>query len=234
MKTLTKTITVLIALSLLASGLTFARDVSESGLRDVAATEAREADVAARDMEIAAREAKRQAAMAQRQAAANIRQAEIAVADAEFMAASEDAERTNLADLDLARATLSRSRWPYRSSSVSSVLVIPSAEIETKDLLTINEDVNVMSRIFEMNLQRARISTSSVNPFVSDSVSRLVTVLGTRGRTSINTESLPTGLRRAVHDESGLSALAPVSGATAGRDRARGRRGRQGLAEHER
>ncbi|MHC4353727.1 MAG: hypothetical protein ACYS0H_13535 [Planctomycetota bacterium] len=185
MNTLTRTISALVALNLLASGLAFARDVSESGLRDVAATEAREADVAARDMEIAAREAKRQAAMAQRQAAANIRQAEIAVADAEFMAASEDAERTNLADLDLARATLSRSRWPYRSSSVSSVLVIPSAEIETKDLLTINEDVNVMSRIFEMNLQRARISTSSVNPFVSDSVSRFVTVLGTRGRTSI-------------------------------------------------
>ncbi|MHC4568829.1 MAG: hypothetical protein ACYTE3_24085 [Planctomycetota bacterium] len=185
MNTLTRTISALVALNLLASGLAFARDVSESGLRDVAATEAREADIAARDMEIAAREAKRQAAMAQRQAAANMRQTEIALADAEFVAASEDTERANLADLDLARATLSRSRWPYRSSSVSSVLVIPSAEIETKDLLTINEDVNVMSRIFEMNLQRARISTSSVNPFVSDSVSRFVTVLGTRGRTSI-------------------------------------------------
>ncbi|MHC4171167.1 MAG: hypothetical protein ACYSWQ_29870 [Planctomycetota bacterium] len=184
MNTLTRTISALVALNLLASGLAFARDVSESGLRDVAATEAREADIAARDMEIAAREAKRQAAMAQRQAAANMRQTEIALADAEFVAASEDTE-PNLADLDLARATLSRSRWPYRSSSVSSVLVIPSAEIETKDLLTINEDVNVMSRIFEMNLQRARISTSSVNPFVSDSVSRFVTVLGTRGRTSI-------------------------------------------------
>ena len=57
MKTLTRTITVLIALNLLASGLAFARDVSESELRDVAPTEAREADAAANEAEIAAREA---------------------------------------------------------------------------------------------------------------------------------------------------------------------------------
>jgi len=63
--------------------------------------------------------------------------------------------------------------------------VIPSAEIEAKDLLTINEDINVMSRILEMNLQRAHIPPSSLNPFVSDSVSNLVIALGGRNRTSM-------------------------------------------------
>lgn len=173
MNTLTRAVAVLVALNLSMSGFALARDVAEA--------EAREADVAAREAEIAAREAQRQAAMAQRQAAANLRQAEIAMADAELVATSEDATHSRLANLT--RSTLSH--WPYRSSGIGPVLVIPSAEIETKDLLTINEDINVMSRIFEMNLQRAHIPPSSFNPFVSDSVSNFVTVLGTRGRTSI-------------------------------------------------
>ncbi len=39
-----------------------------------------------------------------------------------------------------------------RSGSTGTVLVIPSEQTSTEDLLTINEDMSVMSRIFEKNL----------------------------------------------------------------------------------
>jgi hypothetical protein len=49
-----------------------------------------------------------------------------------------------------------------RSGSASEVLVIPSAEITTEDIATITEDMNIMSRIFEKNLQQAQIQVNSM------------------------------------------------------------------------
>jgi hypothetical protein len=46
--------------------------------------------------------------------------------------------------------------------STRSVLVIPSAEITTEDIATINEDMNIMSRILEKNLERANIDVGSM------------------------------------------------------------------------
>jgi hypothetical protein len=63
------------------------------------------------------------------------------------------------------------------SSSTGTVLVIPSEQTRTEDLLTINEDMSVMSRIFEKNLEQAHISTARGNIFPSRQ-DTLTTLLG--------------------------------------------------------
>ena len=168
MNTLTRTIAVLVALSMLTPGLVLAQDAP--------ASEARDADVARWKAERAARGAQKQAEAAQKQADA-AHQQQVA-----SLVALERARSTRVAPG--AYSTLSRTRWPFQSGG-ASVFVIPSAEIETKDLLTINEDINVMSRIFTTNLQRAHISQSGGNFFADDSVSSLMNALSGRNRTSI-------------------------------------------------
>jgi len=49
-----------------------------------------------------------------------------------------------------------------RFGGASEVLVIPSTEITTEDIATITEDMNIMSRIFEKNLQQAQIKVNSM------------------------------------------------------------------------
>lgn len=77
-----------------------------------------------------------------------------------------------------------RRRWPIQSGRTTPVLVIPSAELEAKDLLMINEDLNVMSHIFETNLQRVRITPSARSLFIGDR-SALFDVFAGRGRGTI-------------------------------------------------
>jgi len=57
--------------------------------------------------------------------------------------------------------------WASQSSGSGTVLVIPSAEIKTQDILAVNEDMNVMSRIFENNLQSAHIAPTGSSLFTS-------------------------------------------------------------------
>ncbi len=63
--------------------------------------------------------------------------------------------------------TRSISSLGSRTSSTGTVLVIPSEQTSTEDLLTINEDMSVMSRIFAKNIEQARISTARSSIFVS-------------------------------------------------------------------
>jgi len=162
MNTLTKMIAVLLASILLISGITAAQDASDEQVQDDKSINAKELDVAREQAEIAAREAKKQAEIAQSPAAANIRQAGLALA--KVKSASSVASPVVPS---AGYSTISRRRWPFQSSGASPVLVIPSAEIETKDLLTINEDLNVMSRIFESNLRAARIAPTGGGLFLS-------------------------------------------------------------------
>ena len=61
--------------------------------------------------------------------------------------------------------------YSSRTGGASSVLVIPSAEIKTEEIAQITEDMNIMSRIFQKDLQQARIGvggvfiTTSSDPF---------------------------------------------------------------------
>ena len=53
-----------------------------------------------------------------------------------------------------------------QAGSGNTVLVIPSEQTTTEGLLTINEDMNVMIRIFEKNLDQDRIATASSGIFI--------------------------------------------------------------------
>lgn len=68
-----------------------------------------------------------------------------------------------------------------RSDSTSEVLVIPSAEIATEEIATITEDMNIMMRIFEKNLQQVHIDVGSM--FISSSSDPFYMVLS-RGKQS--------------------------------------------------
>jgi len=80
-----------------------------------------------------------------------------------------------------------------RSGSTGTVLVIPSGQTRTEDLITINEDMSVMSRIFQKNLAQARISTARSSIFVSrhDPFSML---MGGRGEIQIKAGLIEFGL----------------------------------------
>lgn len=54
-----------------------------------------------------------------------------------------------------------------RSVGADSVLVIPAGQIGTEEIITINEDMSVMSRIFQKNFEQARISIARSSMFAS-------------------------------------------------------------------
>ena len=54
-----------------------------------------------------------------------------------------------------------------RAGSTGTVLVIPSEQTNTEDLLTINEDMSVMSRIFEKSLEQDLVTTVRSSFFIS-------------------------------------------------------------------
>ncbi len=154
MNTLTRTIAVLVALNLFTWSSGLAQGASDGEPQDPLATEVGEANVAEKEAEIAVRQARRQAEAV-----------EIARARARTASALQQARPST------GHSTTSSSyRGPrlFQSTSTGRVLVIPSAEIETKDLLTINEDINVMSRIFETNLQKARMAPTGGSLFMDD------------------------------------------------------------------
>jgi hypothetical protein len=56
-----------------------------------------------------------------------------------------------------------------RTGGSDMVLVIPTEQTKTEDLIAINEDMNVMARILEKNLEQDRIATSGSSIFMSSS-----------------------------------------------------------------
>ena len=72
--------------------------------------------------------------------------------------------------------------WNTRSDTAGTVLVIPSEQTTAEDLITINEDMNVMTRIFEKNLEQERITTVSRSMFISDRYSYGTLLGSSRGR----------------------------------------------------
>ena len=65
-----------------------------------------------------------------------------------------------------------------RSGSDNTILVIPSEQTTTQDLIAINEDMNVMSRIFEKNLEQERVTTFTSNIFIPGRRERYGALLG--------------------------------------------------------
>jgi hypothetical protein len=130
----------------------------------------RETLTAQREAEIA----QKQAEVAQKQVEVARRQALIAEKEA-ALARTAPAPRPALptppvppASTGVSIPSVSFNRlWPSQSGGAGSVLVIPSAEIKAEDIVAITEDMNVMSRIFEKNLEQARITTAHGSLFAS-------------------------------------------------------------------
>jgi len=70
-------------------------------------------------------------------------------------------------DLSSRLANLAALSIGSRTGGSDVVLVIPSEQTSTEELIAINEDMNVMSRIFETNLEQNHIATARSGIFVS-------------------------------------------------------------------
>jgi hypothetical protein len=132
--------------------------------------------------------ARKEADLAQKQAEAALKQAEVArkqvdVARRQALVAEAAVAQTQPGSLPAAplppvppappAVSVSapsiqfRRSWPSRSGGTGPVLVIPSADIRTEDIFAITEDMNVMARIFDKNLEQARIDTARGSFFAS-------------------------------------------------------------------
>jgi hypothetical protein len=189
MKTFIRTIIVFVAFNLITAGFAFAQNASE----EEALAAQRQVEIARKEAELAVKAAQKEAEIAQKQMEAAQKQVEesirqVAVAKQSIPALEPTSpvpptmprltpEETRLSNLR--RRLSSRSQ----SGSAGTVFVIPSAEIEVENLLMINEDMNVMSRIFENNLHGARIALMRANLFLSSHDP--LSVLLARGRGAI-------------------------------------------------
>lgn len=170
MNTLARTIIVFVAISFIAAGSVPAQDIADENTRDALVAQ-REAQVA----QMQAQAAQRQAEAARRQAVA----VEAAIAqNAPAAPATVPVPPAPPAPVGVSAPYLSFNRGrPSQTGGAGSVLVIPSAEIKIEDVVVITEDMNVMSRIFEKDLEQARIATARGGLFVS-SRDPLVALMG--------------------------------------------------------
>ncbi len=146
MKTLTRTITVLVILNLTASGLALAQAVSTPPEPTPAPTTPEPAQVEA--SEAAAKQEQMEAAREQMEAAR-----EQMDAAREQMEAAKSTGAKSLSKLSKNLAELRfNPRISLPHSGASKVLVIPTSEMKAEDLATIVEDMTVMARIFDKQL----------------------------------------------------------------------------------
>lgn len=161
--------TVIITLLLVAVNLVMAEvlPAQEASNQEVQQTLAeREGQIAQRQAEVA----QKQAQSAQKRAEVEKTQTLVAA-----IAAEEPARVTPRAVAPVpptisaapARAVSFSGSWPFGSSGTGSVLVIPAAELKIEELALMNEDMSVMSRIFEKNLEQARVPTARGGLFLS-------------------------------------------------------------------
>ncbi|MHC4328535.1 MAG: hypothetical protein ACYSWW_10490, partial [Planctomycetota bacterium] len=155
--------------NLITAGFALAQDASE----EEALAAQRQAEVARREAELAAKAAQKEAEIAQKQMEAAQKQVEaslrqVAVAQQSIPTPPPVPPMPPLAPLENRLSSLSR-RFSSRSQSGSAgaVLVIPSEQIKTEDLVAVTEDMSVMSAIFLKNLQQANITPSGGSLFVS-------------------------------------------------------------------
>jgi hypothetical protein len=92
-----------------------------------------------------------------------VKQADLAHGEAELVKAELVKNSGYGRDLTLPSISVGRNlMYGSRFGKTTEVLVIPSAEITTEEIATITEDMNIMSRIFEKNLQQDHININSM------------------------------------------------------------------------
>jgi len=155
MKTLTQTIFVTVALTLLTACVVTARNVSDE-------------EIQAADVELQVQKAQLEQSKAE--FAAALAQAQIGQPAAPVLPTTPmPATPTQVTEASDNIYTLTTQGLSYglQSGSTGTVLVIPSGQTKTEDLLTINEDMSVMSRIFEKNIEQAQLTMVRGSIFVS-------------------------------------------------------------------
>ena len=155
MKTLTQTIFVTVALTLLTACVVTARNVSDE-------------EIQAADVELQVQKAQLEQSKAE--FAAALAQAQIGQPAAPVLPTTPmPATPTQVTEASDNIYTLTTKGLSYglQSGSTGMVLVIPSGQTKTEDLLTINEDMSVMSRIFEKNIEQAQLTMARGSIFVS-------------------------------------------------------------------
>ncbi|MFH1718207.1 MAG: hypothetical protein ABIF19_12710 [Planctomycetota bacterium] len=166
MKTFTRIIVLFVVANLITAVSVKAQSLPAE---DAKASESQksEADLARREAEIAAKVAQKEAELAQKEAEAVQRQVAVMAQTQARMPVAPTAPSVRSTGGSISDVRRRLSRWP-RTGSAGTVLVIPSAEITTEELITVTEDLNVMSRIFENNLEQARISPVGTSLFLSE------------------------------------------------------------------
>ena len=163
MKTVIRTIIVCVTLNLMTAGFAPAQDVADEEIHKALDMQAKEAGLARKEAEFAAKLAQKQAEAAQKQMEVSLRQ--VAVAQQNLPRIPEPVvPMPPMGRMSTGFAGTWSSR---RSSSTGTVLVIPAAEFKTEEVLAISDDISVMSRIFEKNLQQAHIEPVGTRLFVS-------------------------------------------------------------------
>ncbi len=133
MKTIIRTIIVLLTINLITAGVSIAQDFSSNAAEEATLSNA-----------------KAEAARMQSEA---------------LREQLKDLEKLSFPHPVPSSITVPEIRIPSFNTGTSfggdSVLVIPMTQMETEDVIAINEDMNVMSRIFEENLEKAGIAQAS-------------------------------------------------------------------------
>lgn len=170
MKAVIRTIIVCVTLNLMTAGFVPAQDVADEEIHKALDMQAKEAGLARKEAEIAAKLVQKQAEAAQKQMEAAEKQIQarlrqVAVAQQNLPRIPEPV--VPMPPMDRMSTGFAGTWSSRRSSSTGTVLVIPAAEFKTEDLLTISDDISVMSRIFEKNLQQAHIAPVGTRLFIS-------------------------------------------------------------------
>ncbi len=172
MNTLTRTIILLFVAGIFLAASAAAQSLPAEQEAKTFELQKSQADETHKEAEMAAKLAQKQAEIVQKQAEAVQKQVEFAAAMAQnkmqvpIAAAPPLPSTGRLENLSVMMKNLSLPSW--RQAGGTTVLVIPSAEMTTQELVSVNEDLNVMSRIFENNLEKARISPVGTSLFLSE------------------------------------------------------------------
>ncbi|MCP4607991.1 MAG: hypothetical protein GY845_04680 [Planctomycetes bacterium] len=182
-KAITRTIIVFVIVNLITAGFAIGQDVIQKENQEVLEKQTQEADVAQKEAEFAAQEAQvqveaareqirsaekqKQAKMQMGQAEKQLKAAEkqMKVAEKQMQEAvvkQKDIEqkvKDLMVDIRIPHVTLPHLSHLQQGSSGGGVLVIPSVEMKVENLAAISEDMNVMSRIFDTQLNQTQLTT---------------------------------------------------------------------------
>lgn len=162
-KTLKQTIIVFIVLSLITSTQALAQDVVEEENQEVLETQAKEAEIAQRETEIAAKAAEVDAEVAVKiaESQAKVAQKQMKEAEKQMLIAKDQVGKLKdkLVNIQLSNVTLPHLPH-FQHGGSGGILVIPTSQLKLEDLAEITEDMSVMSRIFDKQLNQSNALTA--------------------------------------------------------------------------